>query len=676
MDSHPTRWIVARLLTPAPRQGQHGEAPLLEAARTIPMPGSHANLDPAPRDTHPSPAAPGASTAVSASDARYRFGTFELNVPEGRLRKAGKLVRLPPQPLRLLALLLSRPGDLLTRDEIARVLWGEAAAVDAEQGLNACVREIRAALGDQADTPRFVQTLPRRGYRFIHPVERLSGTAAWHSRPRGRIWVALTLGAAAAASVVWLAWRGPAQAPEEPRVRLVVLPFEDLGGPAEAAYFGDGLTEEMIAQLGRLQPRRLGVIARTTAMRYKGAARDVAEIGRELNVDYALEGSVRLSAERVRVAARLLRVADRTQLWSETYERDVKDVLSLQHELARDIARGIRLALPSVPARAAASLDPEAYRLYLRGRHFLARRGEDSVRRAIELFEQAVAREPDYALAHVGIADAWGSLADYGIVSSREAGAQALRAASRAAALAPDLAETQTTLATLAKDEWDWTRAESLLRRAIDLNPSYAPARQRLSRLLRMFGQGEQAVEQARLAVESDPLSPSVNHTYTVTLLYAGRRAEALAQAHSTLELDPVFPAAHYGLGRVLLAEGRHEDAVAAFRRARELSDRLGAFAASLGHACAVSGRHDEAGELLTELRETGQRTYVAHVELALVHVGLGERDQALAAIERAFEERAFALRFLAVDERFAPLAGDPRFRGVLERMGLPAPAL
>jgi TolB-like protein/DNA-binding winged helix-turn-helix (wHTH) protein/Tfp pilus assembly protein PilF len=623
-----------------------------------------------------------------------RFGVFEVNLRTGELRKSGALVKLQQQPFRVLAALARRPGELVTREELRNEVWGEETFVDFEQGLNFCIKQVRAALGDQADTPRYVETLPRRGYRFIAPVEGVAAPAAAEAEPgppaarsgprlaRRAALVLISVSALLALAQLFGRGRAPASARQTGRVRLAVLPFQDLGSDPEQEYFGEGLTEEMIAQLGRLQPERLAVIARTSAMKYKDPVRDIAAIGRDLDVGYVVEGSVRYSAGRVRITAKLIQTSDQTQLWSETYERDLQDMLELQSEVARAIAAGIQLTLtPQAEARLArvARLDPEAYELYLRGRFSWNKRDAPGLRRSIEYFERAIARRPDYALAHVGIADAYIVLADQGNLSAREALPRARAAALRALEIDPSLAEAHASLAMVRGiHDWDWAGSEKGFRRAIELNPSYATAHHWFAHLLRALGRFAEAVAETRRAQELDPLSLIINSNVGSALFYAGRHDEAAAQYRRTLQLNPDWAPAHWGLGRTLRQQGRVPESLAEHAKAVAASRRDAGYVCTLANALALADRRAEAQELLEEMEQRARSQYVSPYDLALVHAGLGDHERALAALEQAYTERHSSLRQLRVDERLDPIRADPRFESLARRVGLypwPLPA-
>jgi TolB-like protein/DNA-binding winged helix-turn-helix (wHTH) protein len=436
-----------------------------------------------------------------------RFGVFELDLAAGELRKSGIKVRLQEQPFQILSLLLERPGQVVTRDEIQQKLWPDGTFVDFEHSLNAAVKRLREALEDSADNPQFVETVPRRGYRFIYPVE---GHAA-----RSRRWVwALALAALPALLTLLLAlnvgglrdrlW--PRADSPAKRIMLAVLPCDNLSGDPEQEYFSDGMTDEMIAQLGRLQPARLGVIARTSAMHYKGTDKHVDEIGRELGVEYILECSVRREGDRVRITAQLIQVSDQTHLWAASYERELAGIFAIQSEVSRQIARSLEVELlPAERARpsGAGTINPEAYEAYLKGRYFWNKRTEEGIKKSLDYFQQAVARDPDYALAYSGLADAYLVGIFVGYLPSQDNHPKGLAAALRAVELDDTLAEAHASLANF--EIGNWLVEEKELKRAIELNPNYAPARIWYAMHLSARGRHEEALAEGKKALELDP---------------------------------------------------------------------------------------------------------------------------------------------------------------------------
>jgi TolB-like protein/DNA-binding winged helix-turn-helix (wHTH) protein/Flp pilus assembly protein TadD len=569
-----------------------------------------------------------------------RFGTFEVDPSSGELRKRGIRIRLPEQSFKILLMLLMHPGALVTREELRRKLWPDGTFVDFDHGLNAAINRLRVALDDSAGNPRFVETLAHRGYRFIGSAE------------------------------------GPSKG--FPGTRLAVLPFDNLSGDVGQEYFSDGMTEELITQLGRLEPRRLAVIARPSAMRYKGTNKRIDEIGGELSVDFILAGSVRRTGERVRITAQLVQVRDQTQLWAESYDRTLSDILDLQSEVAKAIAREIKFALsPGAQARLTThrEVDPEAYEAYLKGRHYWNKRTEEGLKKAAEYFRQAIEKNPRYALAYSGLADSYTLLGDagYGCLPPREAARGAKPAAIKALEIDDTLAEAHTSLGSVKEQfEWDWEGAEREYKRALELHPGSAIAHHWYAYLLAQTGRLEEAAAEIGSARELDPLSLIINTDLGWVHYLARRYGQAIEQLLKTLELDSSFIRAHYLLGRSYLEKAMYRESIGNLQRAADLSGRNPVYVAGLGCAYAASGKRDEAAHILNELKETSERRYVPCYDIAIVHVTLGQKDDALVWLEKAFEEGSDFKDELGAGPALDPLRSDPRFQDLLRRVGLP----
>jgi TolB-like protein/DNA-binding winged helix-turn-helix (wHTH) protein/Flp pilus assembly protein TadD len=625
----------------------------------------------------------------------YRFGVFELDLRREEFCKQGRTIRLQDQPRQVLAALLQRPGEVITRAELRERLWPGDTFVDFEHGLNTAVNRLREALGDAAGNPRFIETVPRRGYRFIAPVEVVSEPepvlpepeAVGHERlpadpaaPRKHWWLAiviavtlLALGTVYLISQDTIPWRHVP--PSRGRMMLAVLPFENLSGDPDQEHFSDGLTEEMMTQLGQLQPDRLGVIARTSALRYKQTPKEPAQIGRELGVSYLVGGSVRRAGGRVRITAKLIQVSDQTHLWAKTYEGDLRDVLTLQRQVATTIAEEIEIKLtpPQARLRAPAPIDPDVYEVYLRGRYFWNRRTRDGLRKAIDYFQQVIRAEPRYALAYVGLADCYNLLADYGAVAPKEAIPAAKAAALKALEIEERLAEAHASLgwARLVYD-WDWSGAEREFRRSLELNPGYASAHQWYAYHLRTLGRHEEALAEARQAQQLDPLSLII-HAIIGWHYYLGRDYDrAIGQFRKTIEMDPNFARVHSYLGWAYLQKGMHSQAIEELQKARALFGENPARLAELAYAYAVAGRTTDARKALEELNQLSKRTYIASDLMAHIYAGLQETERALDYLERTYQERAVKLVLLKVDPRFDPVRAHPRFAELVRRVGFP----
>jgi TolB-like protein len=462
-----------------------------------------------------------------------------------------------------------------------------------------------------------------------------------------------------------------------PRIEsLAVLPLENISGDKEQEYFADGMTDALIAELGQIGSLR--VISRTSVMRFKGARPQggLEEIARQLKVDALIEGSVLRSGDRVRVTAQLIGAVPERHLWARSYERDLRDVLTLQSEVARAIANEIKANLtPAVQARLARThaVNPEAYEAYLRGRYFWNKRTGEGTKKGIEFFGHALEKDPAYALAYTGLADCYYLLADYSFLSPREAFPRGKAAATKALELDETSAEAHTSLAVIKSEyEWDWLGAEREFKRAIELNPNYATAHHWYSDYLGEMGRHEEAIAEIKRAQQLDPLSLIINTVAGVRFHWARRYDEAVEQLRKTLEMDPNFAVAHHWLGQVYEQMGQHESAIAEHQKAIRASGGSSQAVAALGHAYAAAGKRNEALRILADLNERRKTAYVSPYDIAVIHVALGEKDQAFEWLEKAYQERAAPIVVLKVDPRLDPLRSDPRFQGLLRRMNFP----
>ena len=620
-----------------------------------------------------------------------RFGIFELDLSAGELYKGGRKVKLQEQPFQILVALLERPGQVVGREQLRRRLWPEDVFVDFEHGLNAAVGKLREALGDSAESPRFVETLARRGYRFIYPLANRAEAetpavapsapdpqTGTHASLRRTGLVLLGVAALVAAATYLMVRRfQPATNEAGRKIMLAVLPFDNLSGDPEQEYLSDGMTEEMIVELGRLQPERLGVIARTSAMTYKGAAKSVEQIGRELGVDYVLEGSVRRAADRVRITAKLIQVRDQTQAWSGSYERPLRDVLALQSDVAQPIAREIHLRLSAGQqdrVTQARPVHPEAYEAYLKGRFFANQWRVETLQRAVELYQQAIGLDPTYAPAHARLAEAYYGLSNIHL-PPRQAMPLARSAAAQAVLQNPGLAEGHTMLAMVRfVYDWDSAAAERGFTRAIELDPSSATAHQWYGWALAHLGRREEALAELRRAQRLDPISFSLLLDLAWSLYLTRGYDAAAAHYREMIELAPDFPLAHLFLGIVHEHQGRLAQAVRELERAHTLEATPWSIGL-LGRARALAGDSDAARRALAELEEMRVRSYVSPYVFTLLHLALQEKDPALDWLEKAYRDRTEDVILLAVDPRLDPLRGDPRFADLLRRIGLPPSA-
>lgn len=600
----------------------------------------------------------------------YAFGPFRLNPAEGRLTRDGAAVPLAPKAFEALVLLVENAGHLVSKEELMQKLWPET--VVEEANLAKYIFTLRHALGEGEKDQAYIETVPKRGYRFVAPVPAAPAAHAWRSKLAA---LAAVLAVAAVGYLVWQRVDVPPAQPER-RVLLAVLPLDNLSGDADQEYLSDGLTEEMTTQISRLQPARLGVIARTSSMTFKDAKKTVREIGRELGVDYVLEGSVRRHEDRVRVTAQLIQVSDETHLLAESYDRDLRDILSLQSDVARAVADEIRIKLtPEEASRLGStpSLDPEAHDAYLRGRYYWNRGELEDIEKARQYFEQALAKDPRYARAHAALADYYSALPFYDDSAPNDVFPKAKAAVARALELDDSLAEAHAALAYIQTYyDWDWTAAGHEFEHALVLDPNDASLRHRYSRYLSSLGRIEEALAQMEHARELDPLSLIIKANVGVIYYFGRRYDQTIEQLDKIAKEEPEFPVAHWGLGLAYEQKGMMEQALAAFQKAVELAPRGTNFLASLGRAYAVMGKTQEARKILDELVLRAKSKRISAYQIALVHVGLGEKDRAFEVLERAFQERSTLLTYLKMDPRLDPLRADPRFRELLRRMNFP----
>jgi serine/threonine-protein kinase len=453
---------------------------------------------------------------------------------------------------------------------------------------------------------------------------------------------------------------------------LAVLPLENLSRDPEQEYFADGMTQELIADISQISALR--VISRTSVMGYKGARKSLPEVARALNVDALVEGSVLRSGDQVRITVQLIEAKGDRHLWAKSYERDLKDVLALQSEVARAIAGEIRVAIsPQEEARLRTQrpIDPQALNAYLIGRHLLDEGSPEGLLEAIKYFQEALEKEPRYALAYTGIADYYSILPFYSRLSPKDAFPQAKAAAKKALEIDEELAEAHASLAyVLAYYEWDWAGAEREFKRALELNPSYASAHHSYSRYLAARGRLEEATTEIERAQELDPLEILLKANKAMLAYFGGQYDQAIGELEVTLELNPDFPVAIWGLGLSYEQKGMYEKALASMQKTTSLSPSLN-FKASLGHTYAAAGKRREAQEVIDLLVEKSKEKYVPSYYFALIYAGLGEKDRAFDWLEKAVTERSTLLAYLQMDPRIAGLRSDPRFADIVRRIGL-----
>lgn len=615
----------------------------------------------------------------------YEFGPFRLDVRERLLTRDGAAVPLTPKAFETLLALIENAGHVLEKDDLLKRVWPDTFVEESTLAKN--IFTLRKTLGDDQDGAQFIETVPKVGYRFVSAVRRAVPKEAATASVRPEIKpAARTLRNWAIAGVAFLGiltlsagyyfkMRAKRAADPSPAIaRLAVLPLENLSGDAAQSFLSDGLTEEIITQMAELDPERLGVIARNSAMQYRNTTKSASQIGSELGVDYLLEGSVRRDGNHIRVTAQLIRARDQSHLWAASYDRDLRDVLALQTEIARAVASqvGSRLT-PEDEAHSASgrSVDPEAYDLYLKARHFWNRRTADSISKAIALLQQAIVRDANYARAHAALADCYVIQHIYASAPARDALRLAEREASRALELDPFLGEAYATRAYAEVFDWNFASAETDFRKSFRLSPHYATAHQWYGEFLRTMGRQQEAIEESKRALEIDPLSSIINDEAAMPYYYLGDYDRAIAQLKRTTELDPFFATAHGHLAAVYYGKGMYSEALQEGLEAKRLADApwiegmLGIIETRLGHT-------EEAQRILATLKNGQLDSSEAVGLLASVHAAIGEKEQALAELEQAYREHSSEMVWLKVDPLLASIHSEPRYQDLLRRIGFP----
>jgi TolB-like protein/DNA-binding winged helix-turn-helix (wHTH) protein/tetratricopeptide (TPR) repeat protein len=608
------------------------------------------------------------------------FGIFQLDLTARELHKAGVKVKLQDQPFRVLALLVERPGQVVTREEFRKKVWPTDVYVGFDQGLNNAIKKVRDALGDSADSPRFIETVDRRGYRFIAPVRAVHERDAeprfkFDLRSLRNTALGLT-GVFLIAALAYWEWHGSGMSsrPSYEKVILAVLPFDNLSRDPDQEFFSDGLTEEMIAQLGKLNPERLTVIARGSVAKYKGSGLTVDQIGKELHADYLVQGSVRRASDRVRITVQLIRVRSQTDLWAESYDRELKDVLAVQDSVARTIANQIHITLtPGQQARATsrADLNPEAYEAYLKGRYYWNKRTADGLQKALIYFQQSINHDPAYGAAYSGLADCNSGLAWHGFKSPEEALPKAYAAALKAIEIDPQSAEAHASLGLVLNHRWDWSGAEAEFRRALQLDPRYANAHHWYGDNLSARGRHDEALLEAKQALELDPLNLMIG-TWMGLRYYLARKYDlAIEQSRDTVELDANFAAAHLLLGENYVQAGLREQGLAELQTAADLSGNSPLYLAQVAVAHASAGRRTEALRVIAQLQMIARTQYVSPYGLAQIYAALNDKEQTFKWLQAAYDDGAVWMSYLAVDPVFDGFRSDPRFQDLLLRVHL-----
>jgi TolB-like protein/Flp pilus assembly protein TadD len=607
------------------------------------------------------------------------------------------------QPMKLLEVLLEHPGEVVTREELRSRVWPNESFGDFDQALNIAIGKLRSALGDSAENPRFIETLPKRGYRFIadvsvvgadahtrdlpgpelkaEPGHQLQGTGLAVA-PKRQLWllhpVIVALAVVVSLSILSV-WRFRSRGGAPTGIRsLAVLPLENLSGDASQNYFADGMTDELITDLAQISALR--VISRTSVMAYKGARKPLPQIARELNVDAVVEGTVLRSGDQVRITAQLIEASTDKHLWSQSYEGELRETLALQSRVASAIADQIRINLTPQEQAALKNVkvvNPEAYESYLKGRYFWNKRTAEGLKAALAYFKQAIEEDPKYAPAYSGLADTYALLGDwqYAVMTPKQAFPEAKAAALKALELDSTLGEAHNSLAFVLEGfDWDFDAADKEFRRAIELNPGYATAHHWYAWHLSLLGRFDEAIAEMKKAQNLDPLSLIINADLAELLVLAHHYGESIAQSRKTIEMDPNFALAHNQLAQAYLQEHMYEEAITELKKAVQLSGDSPTCMANLARAYVASGKRSEAEKLLGDLKRRSNPAYSNAPEIAIIYVSLGDTDQAMTWLEKGYEERFNPGVLLRPG--FDPLRPDSRFQNLVHRIGLPGVTL
>jgi TolB-like protein/DNA-binding winged helix-turn-helix (wHTH) protein len=624
-----------------------------------------------------------------------RFGDgFELDFSAGRLTRADRVLKLERIPMEILLLLVQQRGELVTREQIVERVWGKDVYLDTDNSINGAIRKIRQVLKDDPEQARFIQTISGKGYRFIAPITEpgaepdvstptpaaeptaVEDSSGWRRR---RFWLVLAftiivLVGAVAAYFRWTSSQAKLPRTHE-RTMLAVLPFENLTGDAGQEYFSDGMTEEMITRLGSLDPDHLGIIARTSVMHYKHSQEQLQQIANELGVQYVLEGSVMRDADKVRITAQLIQMKDQTHIWARQYDRQLKDLLTLQSEIAQEISDEIQTSLgdrkSSTPAAqpTLSAQEYEAYNLYLEGQYFWNKRTVAGFQQAINYFQQATAKDPNYARAYAGLAATYGLMAGYTGTRPSEFVPKARAAALRALQLDDRLPEAHAALALIVQNhDYDWQTAEREFKHAIALNPNYATAHQWYAEHLAWRGRFDEALQESERARQLDPLSLIIAADNGATLYYARQFDRAIAQLAKVREMDPDFPRASIIL-EAYLQKGMLGEAMAGFKKMP--SGNWPWYWSNAAYVYGRTGHANEAEQALRKLLVITRQQPVDSIVVVQAYLGVGNNNQALVWLEKAYAEHSNGLTGLRVDPIYDPLRNDPKFQDILRRAGL-----
>jgi len=614
----------------------------------------------------------------------YEFDAFRLIPSEHLLLRNGTPIPLPPKSFEVLVLLVERNGHLFEKDEMMRTLWPDSFVEEAN--LTHHIWIIRRALGEGENGQRYIRTVPRRGYRFVADVQtqslvqqrELTAQAKTHespSRTRNRLTLFLAVSLIVVSGLGYFVYnRMSSKAAHSNKVVLLVLPFENTGGNPDEQYFSDGMTEEMITELANLRPERLRVIPRTSSLQIKSSGK-VDQVARELGVDYILESSILRSNNRVRINTRLISIRDQTHVWAHSYERELRDVLSLQNEVARSISQEIALQLnrsDQADSPVVRQIDPEAHEAYLKGLFYFDKFSESGMKTSIEYFKRAVEKEPSYAQPYARMARAYGVLGNFNSLRPEEAYPKQKEAALKALEIDGRLGEARTALGwTMLFYDRDWNGAKQEFERAIEISPNFAPAHQGYACYFVAIGDFDRAMSEILQAQQLDPVNLNIKCDIGWNLYFARRTDASIAELKQVLEMDPNYSIAHSFLAGSYQENGMFDQAVAEAEKAVALFDGNDYRIAILGYAYARAGKKQEARNILERLKKASRDHYTSPYTTGLIYASLGETDEALDWLEKAYEDRFWMMAYLKVDPRWDSLRSHPRFTEILRRTGL-----
>lgn len=619
---------------------------------------------------------------IQAGKPRIDLSRYELTVDRQR-------VKLERQPMELLIFLVQRPGLLVTRNDIIEKLWGQDVFVDVDGSINAAVRKIRSALKDDPTSPKYLETVVGKGYRFIGNLELIGGAQpskappnpvqdtaapAWRwKHNRALLAGVIVIVLLAAALWTWLRWHRGSDASAIHIHSIAVLPLANLSGDASQDYLADGMTDELITELVKIGSLR--VISRTSIIRYQGTKTPLPQVAKELRVDAVVEGSVVRSGDRLRVTAQLIDANSDRHLWAESYEREFRDLLDLQKDVARTIAEQVNATLTPTEHKQLAehmTVNPQAHEAYLRGIFFWNKWTEDGVRKSIDYFQEAIQADPNYALAYAGLANSYISMGDFGVgvLPPHKANTIAEQAALKAISHDQGLAEAHAALAmSRFRSDGDLSGVEEEFKRAIELSPGSATPHHWYSHYLMAVGRSQEAIAEGERAYDLNPIDPEMGTHMQFVYLFLHRYDEVIEQGRRSVELDPNFGETYFMLAQAFEQKKMYAEAKGNFLQALRLSGRRSMVLASFGHLLAVSGDRRGAQKMLDELNALSQTRYVPSYEKGLVDVGLGNDEAALEDLSRAYQEGSHWMFILQTDARLDPLRSDPRFQDLLRRV-------